>query len=66
MSRRVKRVLLRVAIPVVVLAAVYGYAEYSIAATRGQAHHGDVGLGIALLTGFAVLAMLVGYGVDFA
>ena len=65
MSSFLPKSLLRIAIPVVVLAAVYGYAMYSIAATRGQSHHGDVGLGIALMMGFAVLAMLVGYRVDF-
>lgn len=64
MSSFLPKSLLRIAIPVVVLAAVYAYAEYSIAATLGQAHHGDVGLGLALLIGFAVSAMLVGYGVD--
>ena len=46
------------------LCALLLYAQHSFEHARTQQHHGDTGLGIALLLGMLTLCMLVAFAID--
>lgn len=62
--RALHPIVVRLALPLVVLLVYYGVVRVSIAADAGPQHRGDTGLGLAVLLGFICLGSIAGYGWD--
>lgn len=61
----IKSILIRFLIVAVPLLLLYGYAQMAFKANRQKEHPTDVGLGIAFLLVFILIALFIGFVVDF-
>ena len=64
MKKTLSAIFLRLALFVAPFVLLYLYAEHAFEHARTQEHHGDTGLGIAILLFFVAIVMLFGFFID--
>ena len=60
-----RQIIIRILVVAIPLLLLYFYSEMAIEENRKREHRTDVGLGIAILFGFTMFVLLVGFFIDF-